>query len=702
MKQIKFVEQMEKNECGLACLTMLFNYNGFNISLIELREEFPSPQSGVSFYHMKEICNYYSFQAEPYRISRNKIKGLENNSIPLPAIIQWNEGAHFVVLEKLTKSYVDIVDPSLGSLRVDREDFHKLFTGNILYISQETNDFTVLKKKTNFKSKLLKGVLYSNLKVLTVIFIASLVLQLFNAIPALMIGDMVDQLTNNNVLNDNLLILLAIISIPLFSFILLFFRGYLLIIMQNSIDFSIITRYFKHFLKLPATFFEKRQQGDLIYRANLLTNIRDIISNHLLGILLNISLIVVYSVFMIQISVELGILVITYGFIITLILMLFTRLMYNLSKKVLLKETEMQEFMAETINNIFDIKSFAIENKTYSTWEKIFLKYLKYIKQHGTLNVGIDSFTSSLRLIQGVVIFFYGSRLVEDNILTLGMLTSFIFFAESFITPIFSSSQSYFSLVQISSIFQRIQDVFDNNSEQGKLTNNISANNLKGKIEFKNVSFRFNQFESYILKDVSFVINPGEKVLLKGESGTGKSTIIKLILGIYKANKGEIFIDGEPIESYDLSSLRTSISSILQESRLFNKSLSENITMFKDEPKSLEFYEAIYSSNLQEVINSLDAKEQTMVSENGTNFSGGQRQRILLARAIYKKANLFLLDEATNALDQNNESTILDSLLSKNITLLMISHNPHTIQSFDKELLLIDQKIKELSYKGIN
>lgn len=694
MKKINFIEQMEKSECGLSCLTMMFNYLGFNISLIQLRNEFPAPQSGISFYHMGEICNNYNFKTESYNISKDNILKLEKNSIPLPAIIQWDKGTHFVILEKITKSYVEIKDPSIGSLKVEREDFHSLFTGKLIYIEKKfTAPIPAVASKKNYQ--FIFDAFRPNVKLLSIVFIISLFLQLFNTIPALMLGKMVDQLSSEYKINNSIYMLFIILAIPIFSFLFLFLRGKIMISVQNKIDFSIMTNYFLHFLKLPITFFENRQQGDLIYRANLLTNIRDIIANHFLGILLNFSLIIVYIVFMIRISLELGLLMIIFGCVIILFLMFFTTLTFNLSKKVLLKETEMQEYMAETINSIYDIKSYAFEGKIYSVWEKIFLKYLKFIKQANSLSVGVDAFISSIRLIQAILIFYIGSRFVINDELSVGTLLSFIFIAESFMAPIFSSCSSYFSLVQISSIFQRIQDVFDSEVEQEDTSaNKIITSKLIGKIEFRNVSFQFNRFEPLILDNVSFVICPGETVWIQGESGSGKSTILKLILGIYKVTKGTILIDDVLIDSYDINSLRSSIAVVLQESRLFNKSIVENINLLDENIDPLNLYEAIYDTKLDEVINNLDAKEDTIVSENGTNFSGGQRQKILIARALYKKANLLLLDEATNALDKKNEDFIMESVLSKNITKIIITHDDKTLKLYDKVLLLENKKIE--------
>jgi ABC-type bacteriocin/lantibiotic exporter with double-glycine peptidase domain len=255
-------------------------------------------------------------------------------------------------------------------------------------------------------------------------------------------------------------------------------------------------------------------------------------------------------------------------------------------------------------------------------------------------------------------------------------------------------------LVQISSVFQRIQDVFDSEAEQDTSLNKISPSRLVGKIEFRNVSFQFNRFEPLILDKISFIIYPGETVWLQGESGSGKSTILKLILGIYKPTTGEILIDDVPIELYEINSLRSSIAAVLQESRLFNKSIVDNITSFNENTDPANLYEAIVDSNLEQVINNLSAKEETMVSENGANFSGGQRQKILIARALYKGANLLLLDEATNSLDRKNEDFIMERISSKNLTKIIITHDDNTLKSYDKVLLLSNKTIKVQNNKS--
>lgn len=704
MKKINFIEQIEKKECGLACLAMMFNYLGLNISLSELRNEYPSPQSGLSFYHMSTICKAYNFTSSAYKISKNKIPNLYHKAIDLPAIIQWNKGNHFVILEKISKKHVNIIDPSFGYLKIERDEFEKLFTGNIMYISKDniSKDNIKLKKE---KNKFILKSLKSNHISIAIALMISLIIQVFNILPAIMFGDMVDVVSNGGILNSYT-IYMYIVGILTFSILFLILRGNILIFLQNKIDFDISKEYFTHFLKLPISFFENRQQGDLIYRSTLLTQIREIVSTHCLGILLDFSLMIVYAFIMLKISIKMGLLVIMLGCLIILFMMFFAPISYNLSKKHLIKQTELQEYVAEVVNTMYDIKSYAIEKSSFSIWENIFLKNLKLSKQIDRLALGINSIITSIRLVQNIIIFFIGSYFVINQKITVGTLLSFIVIAESFIEPIFSLCSSYSSLIQISSIFQRVDDVFQSNVEYSPTDNKLLCDTLIGKIEFKNVSFRFNKFEPLILDNISFTIYPGETVWLQGESGAGKSTIIKLIYGIYKPTEGTILIDSIPIESYDIISLRKCISEVLQESKLFNKSISENITLASSVYNVDKLIEAIYDAKLDQVIENLSLKEETLIYENGANFSGGQRQRLLIARALYKNPNILLLDEATNSLDKETESFILEQIISKNITTIIITHDNDILNSYNKKLVLQDKKVlvinSALECKGEN
>ncbi|CAD5897037.1 putative ABC transporter [Carnobacterium maltaromaticum] len=687
MKKIEFIEQMEQNDCGLACLAMIFHSFDFEIELAQLRMDFPTPKSGLNFLNMIEICKYYKFLADGYKIEVEDFKKIKNDTIGKPFIAQWDNGDHFVVVEKITNTYVSVFDPSLGAMRITKEEFNNLFTGNILLI---TNNAEKSHPKINFQKKHFFGeIVRKNSWLLIVIFSASLIIQLFNTIPALLLGKMVDLTYSGISISGKYVVLIVLILI--FSVISQFIRGIVLIKLQNKIDFSIMSSYITKFLSLPLNFFDNRTHGDLIYRINFLGQIREIVSTHFLGLLLDGSLIFVYIYIMLKLSLEMGLIVIIYGCIIVILLLLLTNISYNLSKKVLLKQTDIQKIISGNINNIYDIKMYGLEEKTFLVWQNIFRKYLNILKKNSTFTLGIDSFLSSLQLVQSAIVFLIGSNLVIQNRITVGTLLSFIFISESFIAPLFSSCSSYFSLVNISSVFQRIEDVFNHPSEVYSLEKN-DIEKINGRIEFRNVYFRYSKFEDYILEDVSFIVNQGETLLLKGRSGSGKSTILKLILGVYKVESGLILIDDKLIEEYSPNLLRMHISSVLQESKLFNKSIEYNITLCEEnEVDASKLWNTIYLTNLYELITNLFNKEKTLILENGINFSGGQRQRILLARCLYKESGILLLDEGTNSLDKNTENFIMDEILKKNCTKIIITHSEENFG--DKRLTIENGRV---------
>ncbi|XCA83330.1 peptidase domain-containing ABC transporter [Exiguobacterium mexicanum] len=691
MKKIRLIEQMEKSECGLACIAMIFKHHDYHMSLQELREKFTAPQSGLTFSQIIQICNYHKFEATAYKISKQNINLIKTGDLPLPLLIQWDRGTHYVVLENISTDFADILDPEKGSFRLDREQFQKLFTGNLIHIDNkqhlETNKFSHIKSlKKDGIYKIFSEVFQNNYSIILMLFILSLFLQFISVMPALIIGRMVDELSVYSELSNFRTYLYYLMVLMTFGFLSTYFKGKFTIILNNKIDYSLMTNYIDHLLRLPIMFFKKRSHGDLLYRANLLTSLREIISTHFIGGVLNFLLVLIYAIFMINISFSLGVGVIFYSLMILSILYVFTGKLFILSKRVLLNETDFQENISETISSIHDIKMYNLVKSKNEKFNKLIKRYLMNVMKNENLINIVDSLVSSLRLLQGVTLFLIGGVYVKNGIVSLGELVTFIFFADAFMAPIFSLSQSYFSLVQLSTISQRVNDVLNSETEEianAKKEVFTDSLKLKGKIEFKNVYFKFSVFEPYILENVSFVIEPGEKTWLKGNSGSGKSTILKLILGILTVTKGEILIDDIPISKYELEKIRKEIALVSQENNLFSSNVQENI-LVGNELQSTRYYDTLVSTNLSDFLETLISTDETTVLENGENFSMGQRQRILLARALYKKSSILLMDEPLVSLDANSKKIILESLMSRCSTLLLTSHEDIDMKDIHK------------------
>lgn len=677
IKKIIFIEQMEKNECGFACLAMLMDYYGYSIPLSKLREKYGTVKRGISFKNMLDVCSEYGMEANAYRIKADELSNLNT-----PCIIQWNHGTHFVVLEKMGKFFVQIVDPAVGELKVPVKEFQSVFEGNILRIESVHE----VKKRQNRSVMLHKflDIVKSNIPLFFFITIFSVAILAVSLIPTYILGRLVDQLLDHNAFSTKLLTIA--ITMPILLFVLQFLKEQAVVAIANRVDLKLMSDYFIHFLKVPLSFLENRQKGDLINRFNMLGQIRDFFTVQVVTLILNVLMIVVYSVVLFTYSLHLGLSLIMWICIVTLLLSLLVNESYNLSKKILLSQIKIQNLFTESINLMQDIKIYSLEKSMYQKWERVFDRFLMIRTSNGRLKGGISSLLSALQIFQSFLVFFIGSVYVVNDAMSFGSLFYIIMIANMIAEPVFSSCSIYMDFVRTSTMFQRIDDIESTESESGISMDREIHYGMKGRIEFKNVSFRYSQFEPLILDHVSFVIEPGESVFLQGMSGAGKSTIMKLILGIYKATEGTILIDDVPMEQYDIRALRRTVSAVQQDGMLFNTTILDNIVLNEQFERS-KFERIIQEANLEDVLDLLPHREDTAVAENGRDFSQGQRQRILLARALYKESKVLILDEATNFLHKESEAAILQHIFSQKGTKLVISHNIDA-RNFDKVLRL--------------
>ncbi|MDY7993233.1 peptidase domain-containing ABC transporter [Paenibacillus polymyxa] len=678
-KKVPFIEQMEHSECGLACLAMILGFFGHNISLTELRNQVGAVRAGMSMQQLQEIGSTYHLTSRGYRAKASQL-----NELTAPLILLW-DNQHFVVLEKIKKKKAIILDPAFGRLILSLQEFTEKYSGFALSLIP-VKDFRNKRKipKWTFYIKLA----FKSRKLLISVFLVSILLQgLGISIPK------VTQFTVDNLLeskNYSFLITLggAIFTIFVFSQLFQFLRGYLIAKLQSQMDTSMMTQFIDKLFKLPFDFFENRKGGELVFRANSNVTIRRVLSNRVITILIDGLLLITYGTLMINQLWQIGLIVTIVGFIMLLIIVLSSFITHRLSRKEISSQAEMHGFLSEHIHGITDVKVLGFENRVFNKWEELFKKQLTTTEKRVIWNVSLDSMTVSIQFVFPLLILWIGFHYVLEGWITLGGLLGLQTLSTAFMVPIASLGSTLSELVTVGSYIQRIQDVIESVEEPSGTQK--PNHTFRGYIKFKDVSFNYYRFGKYVLKDINLEILPGEKVAIVGASGSGKSTLAKLILGLYTASLGEVSIDNIPLNQWHLSELRQKIGVILQETKLFNVSILDNIAMDNGECTIDMVVQAAKQADIHRFIMSLPLGYQTVVSENGLNFSGGQRQRILLARAFLAEPQILLLDEATSSLDSVSEQLITDFLQERHCTQIMIAHRLSTIQRADR-IIVLDQ-----------
>lgn len=684
-RRVPFIEQMQQTECGLCCIAMIAEYYKYSVSLYELRDLSGNSRDGTSLYQLEKLGEQLGFNTNCYKIQSDNLK-----QILLPAIILW-EGNHYVVLEKIKHKYFYIVDPALGRRRISRLDFEESYSGYVFQCFPGPK-FKMRKNKSLWKPYL--NHLLKQRKLFINIVLVSLILQLFTLSLPILIQFMVDDviMVHNPDMLD--ILLLGIIFLVVFNVAFTFIRGRCLITLNNRLDQKMMESFMSHVLKLPYQFFQLRSFGDILFRAGSLRVVRDLFSNHLINGVLDLGLFIVILLYMIIKSPLLATWVIVLASLNFILLIVTRKKLIELNQEEILKNTKVQGIQTEIFYGIFGVKTAGIENQMYLKWSDSFKKLiLAYRKKDGFLNY-INTATSTFMLISPLIILWVGAKQVFTKELLLGELMAFYAISSQFFSLSNSLVQTSSSFILTNSYLRRIQDVFDERKEPTP-AHPIKLPKIKGNIELREVNFGYSKYSPPVLIDINLTIKAGQKVAIVGKSGTGKSTLGRLILGLYTNTSGKILYDGLDLKTMDKAILRSQIGVVPQDVTLFNRSIFDNIAIHNTKITMNEVIEAAKLAQVHDEVMKMPMKYHTLISEMGMNISGGQRQRIALARALVHKPSILVLDEATSSLDQINEAKI-DKYLSKmNCTRVVIAHRLSTVQNADKIVVLHDGKIVE-------
>ncbi|HDR7624976.1 ABC-type bacteriocin/lantibiotic exporter with double-glycine peptidase domain [Bacillus sp. RC242] len=686
MAKVPFIEQMEHSECGLACIAMVLKFYGRHVSLATLREKYGVPKGGTSLYQLMIIGKNYDLEVKGFKADKQALQQLS-----LPAIIHW-ENKHYVVLEKISRNSIIIVDPAYGRLKIPHKEFDTKYSGYTLSLNPTAN----FKKEVGPSHvKFFLAFALSKPNLVVSIVLGSLILQLFSLVVPWLTTWITDQVIvpkNGEYINVlGYSILMLFLSFQIFSWL----RGYLVAKLQTAIDKSLMEKFMHKLFNLPYNFFENRSVGELLFRANSNIYIRQILSTKVISFLIDGILLFTYLYFMFRYSTDMGLSVLVVGVFVFLLLVTSTKISKKLSDKDVSAQSQVQRLLSESINGISDIKVMGLENQVFKDWKDRFHTQLKNAEKRAIWISSVNTTAAAIQFILPIFLLWYSSSQILAGTMTLGGVLGFNALAMAFMTPIISIGSGYGELIYLGSYIQRIYDVMQAKSERED-DGQPKPLNLKGDIEFQNVSYQHNYFSEKAVKDISFKVNAGEKVAIVGASGSGKSTLAKLLMGLYTPTEGSIQFDGKDSRNFDITSLRKSMGVVFQEARLFNKSVAENIEAQRKEISKHDVITASQKANIFSEIMKLPLKFDTTVSEFGVNFSGGQRQRIIIARALAAKPSILLLDEATSALDTLSERIIDEQLTCMSCTRIVIAHRLSTVQNADKIIVMNQGEIVEI------
>ena len=696
-KKTFIIKQHDTVDCAAACLASIMRYYQKNVSISKIREVAGTDKDGTSVYGIIKAAEKFGFSAKGVQADDSKAI-LEK--FPLPAIAHVlidNKLLHYVVVYKITALKITIGDPGTGKIiKYKIKDFCKIWTG-VLVILSPNKQFEKGNKTENYLARFFKLML-EHKKILLHIFLASLVYTILGILGSFYVKFLFDDIVPNNLIKTLHIVSVGFVFIYLFKILLGTIRSYLLLYLSQKLDISLILGYYHHVLELPISFFGTRKVGEIVSRFIDASKIREAISGATLTVMTDLIMGVVGGVilytqssFLFGITVVIAIL---YG----VVVLLFKNYIRKNQQENMENNSQLTSYLVESLNGIETIKAFNAESKANLKTEKYFVKLLKSIFRGGAINNILSSIIGLIATIGGVIILWAGSYEVLQGKMTLGQLLAFNALLAYFLDPI-KNIINLQSSIQVAIVAaNRLGEILDLEIEKKQDEDKkITLAKIRGVIEFKNVDFRYGT-RHLVLKKINLKINPGEKIALVGESGSGKTTLVKLLLNFYNNEKGEIIINDYNIKDISIENLRERIAYIPQDIFLFSGTILDNLCLGVENLSIDEVIECAKLTKAHDFINELPQRYNTILEENGANLSGGQRQRIAITRALLKKPDILIMDEATSNLDSITERAIEKTIaqLTEGVTTLIIAHRLSTIKKCDRICVMENGQIVEI------
>lgn len=682
--------QTEASECGLTCLAMVACYHGYEIDMARLRSRFSVSLKGTTLTNLIDIATGMELGSRALRLELDEMCELQT-----PCILHWDFN-HFVVLRQATRHYIVIHDPACGERKMRLEEVSKHFTGVALEL-MPTPHFEKKEDKEVIRWRQLIGKTVGLKRSLLQIFLLAITLEIFA-----LTGPFLNQWVIDHVLvtaDRNLMTVLGI------GFLLLAFiriavstlRSWALMMMGTTINVQWLANVFSHLTRLPISWFEKRHIGDITSRFNSIQQIQNTLTMSFVQALLD-GIMAVGSL----------IVLLFYNAFLTAVV-IFSLLCYALLRWIwylpLRQSTEAyivaaakeNSYFLETLRGIRSIRIFNATSDRRTRWLNLMVDEKNAGLRTQKLGIVFQSTNGLLLAIENVAVLWLAALAVMDGLMTVGMLFAFLSFKDQFATRTSQLIDKWLEFRMLRLQAERLADIVLTEPEDETPATARQMHDLEPRITLQNVDFRYGDNEPFVVKGCSLSIAAGEVVALVGASGCGKTTILKLMLGIHAPISGQILIGDMDLARIKPTDYRDMIGVVMQDDQLFAGSIADNISFFDLNPDQARIETCARLASIHKDIDEMPMAYNTLIGDMGGAISGGQKQRILLARALYKQPKILFLDEATSHLDIANEWQVNQSIRELSLTRVIVAHRPETIRMADRIILIENGQAREIS-----
>ena len=738
-----YVRQHDTTDCAAASLAMVCLHYKKEITITRLRDMMGTDMKGTNLIGLQKAANELGFNTAAVRVDRENF--LSDFTLPCIAQVITDQGlAHFVVIFKKTtikdddarrkhvlkeeelkadkskkykcKDYVVIGDPAKDLKKISIDEFYKNFTG-VLLLMNPTAEFKggsakkpgtsvngTAKDANGKDEKSAKGSMFKRYldlllpqkKLFVYAILSSVILTAIGIVSTVFNKALMDEVLPYGLKNLLVSLIIVFSVVNLTSTLLGTVREWILIFLSIKIDIPLMLGYFEHVYKLPMKFFATRKTGEITTRYSDASTIKSVFTNIALSIVMDIVMAVGVGIVLFRMNSSLFSITLFSTVLSLLLVIIFKQPYKRINEETMQQSAVLNSQMIESLRGIETIKCNACEDRELEALEREYIKSLKISLRSSKISTGQSLVSAVISTVLNMVTTYVGIMQVLNGELTLGGYMAFSTLSSYFTSPVSDLISMQMSIQEAQISMKRLTEIMDYESEQADDEERTEMERMEGDIEFKDVTFRYGN-RTPALNHISFTIPQGKKVALVGSSGSGKSTITKLLLKYYEPESGEIDVNGVNLDEYTNASVRRAISYVPQNVELFSKTLFENIRISRPEATLDEVKAAAKKADAHEFIRKLPLQYNTYLEEAGNGLSGGEKQRIALARAFLKDSDLYILDESTSSLDFGTENTIFDMIYNQlaDKSMLIVAHRLSTVRDCDQILVMDHGEIVE-------
>ncbi len=691
-RKISLIQQVEITECGLASIAMVGNYYGLNVDMATLRQRFQPSLRGASVRALVDISDRLGLACRPVKLELESLAALR-----LPAILHWDLN-HYVVLEAVRRGKALIHDPAGRTHWLPITEVSDHFTGIALEVTP-TSNFQPQETAPKLKLRQLWTSLTGFKHALLQTLILSIVLELF-----VVISPYYMQIALDTVVPSLDLDLLTVIAIGFGFFAVIntaatVLRSFVLLSAGTTLGLGIGVNVARRLLRLPTSWFEKRQIGDVLSRFQSVLPIRTFMAEGTVATAIDGSLAIVTFIVMVAYSPFLATFTLCSVFLYVLIRAVSFAAQRSAQREAIITAGREQSTLIESVRGIVTLRLLNRESTRLSEWHS---KYVDSVNaQLSTSKIAIwqNAASTGILSLTGIITIWFSIRSVIVGGFSIGMVYAFLSYQGQFIQRTLALVEQVVTFKMLGLHLERISDIAMTDEDISFSTYNGEDDHFFGKIELVNVAFRYGTNDPFTIEDINLTVMPGEHVAITGASGGGKSTTAKIILGLLEPTRGQVLIDGKSLAKFGHKNFHKQIGAVLQDDQLFTGSLAYNIALFESSPDMDRVEEVARAVAIHEDIQAMPMGYESLVGDMGSALSSGQKQRILLARALYRRPNLLVLDEATSHLDTIREKKINETISNIGITRIIIAHREETIRAASKVYVLEGGRLADITNK---